>query len=69
MSWFDNWRMPKWFYQMGSPKWFFEFGARWQPWFAIAALILLGWGLAGQQPCEGSNVWSERSAIVVLLDF
>ena len=45
MSWFDNWRMPKWFYQMGSPKWFFEFGARWQPWFAVAALVLLGWGL------------------------
>ena len=40
-----DWRMPRWFHQMGSPKWFYEWGGRLQPWFALAALILLGWGM------------------------
>lgn len=45
-----DWRMPRWFHQMGSPKWFYAWGGRLQPWFALAALTLLGggmiWGLA-----------------------
>jgi heme exporter protein C len=30
---------------MGSPKWFYEWGGRLQSWFALAALVLLGWGM------------------------
>ena len=40
-----DWRMPRWFHQMGSPKWFYEWGGRLQSWFALAALVLLGWGM------------------------
>jgi heme exporter protein C len=38
------WRIPRWFYQMGSPKWFYDIGGRLQPWFAVAAAVLLMWG-------------------------
>lgn len=46
----SSWRMPRWFHQMGSPKWFYNFGGLLQPWFAMAAFVLLTvgvvWGLA-----------------------
>ncbi len=45
MSWFESWHMPRWFYQMGSPKWFFEIGGRLQPWFMVAAIAMITWGL------------------------
>ncbi|MFT5721604.1 MAG: heme exporter protein C [Motiliproteus sp.] len=44
------WKMPTWFYRLGSPRWSFEILGKLLPWFAVAAVALLGcgivWGLA-----------------------
>ena len=46
-----NWT---WFHKLGSPKWFYEISGRWLPWFAVAAMLLIGvglvWGLAFAPP-------------------
>jgi heme exporter protein C len=51
MSDLMNWT---WFHKLGSPKWFYEIGARWLPWLALAAVLLLTvglvWGLAFAPP-------------------
>ena len=40
----SSWHIPRWFHQMGSPKWFYDIAGRLQPWFALAAAVLLMWG-------------------------
>ena len=40
----SSWHIPRWFHQMGSPKWFYDIAGRLQPWFALAAAVLLIWG-------------------------
>tara|TARA_R110001583_G_scaffold17262_1_gene70002 strand:- start:1253 stop:2008 length:756 start_codon:yes stop_codon:yes gene_type:complete len=46
----NRWKMPTWFYRLGSPRWSFEIMGKLLPWFAIAAVVLMGcgvvWGLA-----------------------
>lgn len=46
-----NWT---WFHKLGSPKWFYQISARWLPWLALAAALLLVvglvWGLAFAPP-------------------
>ncbi|MCX7087465.1 MAG: heme ABC transporter permease CcmC [Methylococcales bacterium] len=46
--------MPRWFYQLASPKWSYDFMGILLPWFATAALLLLGvgfvWGLVFAPP-------------------
>lgn len=40
----SNW-LPRWFYQLASPRWCYEFTGKLLPWFAYAALLLLGVGV------------------------
>ncbi|MDX1496040.1 MAG: heme ABC transporter permease [Salinisphaeraceae bacterium] len=36
-----------WFHQWGSPPHFYQRAGRWMPWFALPAVILIGYGLVG----------------------